>query len=102
MACDGVDEICDVGLRFRGDGSPIEYPEGSVLLERTDGAERWRLRAMDGTLLVARGKDVGEQADAVVRGPAEELLLYLWGRSTPTLPTHGDDRVADAWSQMAP
>ncbi len=102
VACDGIDEICEVGLRFRGDGSPVDYPDGSVLLERTDGAERWRLRAMDGTLLVARGMDAGEQADAIVQGPAEELLLYLWGRAAPTLPVQGDGDVADAWSRVAP
>ncbi len=102
VAADGIDEIIDVGLRFRGDGSPIVYPKGDVVLQRSDGAQRWRLRAVDGTLLVARGIDAGNHADALVHGPAEELLLYLWGRSTPTLAPQGDADVAEAWSRIAP
>ena len=95
-------EIVDVGLRFRGDGSSVDYPEGSVLLERTDGADRWRLSAMDHTLVVARGRDAGDQADTIVQGPAEELFLFLWGRGAPTLAIKGDTDVADAWSRVAP
>ena len=102
VATDGIDEVLAVGLRFRGNGAPVDYPEGSVLLERTDGADRWRLSAMDGILVVARDRDAGDQADAVLQGPAEELLLYLWGRAEPTLPIQGDDRVAAAWSSVAP
>jgi uncharacterized protein (TIGR03083 family) len=102
VAADGINELIEVGMRFRGDGSPVEYPEGDLLLECTDGAHRWRLRAMDGTLLVARGLDVGDQAAATVSGPAEELLLYLWGRRIPTLAIGGDIDVADSWSRIAP
>lgn len=102
VAADGIDEVTQVGMRFRGSGAPVDYPEGSVLLERTDGAERWRLSAMDHTLVVARGRDAGDQADATVQGPAEELLLYLWGRGTPTLPIRGDDDIAAGWSRVAP
>ncbi len=101
IAADGVDEVMDVGLRFRGDGSPIEYPDGSVLLVRTDGAQRWRLRAMDGVLQIARGADTGDSADATVAGTAEELLLYLWGRAEPANVT-GDPNVATAWANVAP
>lgn len=101
LAADGVDEVCDVGLRYRGDGSPVDYPAGDVVLERTDGTERWRLRAVDGTLLVARNGDAGTGADAVVRGTAEDLVLWVWGRRSGAT-VSGDTDVAEAWSQVAP
>jgi uncharacterized protein (TIGR03083 family) len=100
-ATDGVNELMDVGLRYRGDGTGIEYPDGDLLLERTDGTDRWRLRAMDGTLLVARNGDVGMSADAIVQGHAEDLVLYLWGRRGHVT-VSGDTDVAEAWTRVAP
>ncbi|MGZ0220186.1 MAG: maleylpyruvate isomerase family mycothiol-dependent enzyme, partial [Acidimicrobiales bacterium] len=82
VATDGVDEVLAVGMRFQSSGSPIEYPDGSVLLARTDGTDRWLVRSLDGTLQVARNGDAGGSADATVTGHAEDLLLYLWGRSS--------------------
>ncbi len=102
IAADGVDEVIDVGLRFRSTNSPIEYPEGDVLLIRSDGTQRWRLRAIDGVLQVAKGADAGVSAAAVVAGPAEDLLLYMWGRSMSGVNIAGDKSVAEAWSRVAP
>jgi uncharacterized protein (TIGR03083 family) len=102
IAADGVDEITAVGLRFRGDGTPIEYPDGDVLLIRSDGAQRWRLRAMDGTLQVARGGDTGTSAAATVAGTAEDLLLYMWNRATVGVNISGDESVAEKWGRVAP
>jgi uncharacterized protein (TIGR03083 family) len=101
VAADGINEVLDVGIRYRGDGSSIEYPEGSVLLERTDGTDRWRVLAMDGTLIVARNGDAGTSADATAQGNAEDLLLYLWGRSRQVT-ISGDTDVAEAWAAVAP
>lgn len=101
VATDGVNELMDVGMRYRGDGSPLDYPEGDVLLERTDGTDRWRLRAMDGTLLVGRNGDAGTSADATVQGLAEDLLLWLWGRRGHVT-ISGEDDIAAAWSAVAP
>lgn len=101
VATDGVNEIFDVGMRFRGDGSSTEYPEGDVLLERTDGTDRWRVRAIDGTLLVAHNGDAGTNADATVQGHAEDLLLYLWGRGGQATMS-GNTDVAEAWGSVAP
>ena len=64
LATDGVAEILAVAMRYRGDGRPIEYPGSSMLLVRTDGADRWLVRAMDGTLLIAHNGDAGNRADA--------------------------------------
>lgn len=101
IAADGIDELMAVGLRYRGDGSSVEYPDGDVLLERTDGTERWRLRAMDGTLLIGHNGDAGSGADATVHGAAEDLLLFLWGRGGQVTVT-GNHEVAEAWSRVAP
>jgi uncharacterized protein (TIGR03083 family) len=101
LALDGIDELCDVGLRYRGDGSAVDYPVGDVLLERTDGTDRWRLRAVDGTLQVARNGDAGTSADAAVQGDAEDLVLWLWGRRSGAV-VSGDSDVAQAWSRVAP
>jgi uncharacterized protein (TIGR03083 family) len=101
VAVDGIDELMDVGLRYRGDGSSIEYPEGDVLVERSDGTNRWRLRAMDGTLLVARNGDAGTSADATVHGHAEDLLLFLWGRGGHVT-VGGEAEVAEAWTRVGP
>ena len=101
VATDGIDEILDVGMRFRGDGSSVEYPDGDVLLERTDGTDRWRIRAMDGTLLVGRNGDAGTTGTATVQGRAEDLLLYLWGRGGHVT-IIGDTDVAEAWAGVAP
>ncbi|MDG2029253.1 MAG: maleylpyruvate isomerase family mycothiol-dependent enzyme [Acidimicrobiales bacterium] len=101
VATDGINELCDVGLRFRGDGSAIDYPKGDVLLERTDGTDRWRIRAMDGTLLIAQNGDAGTSADATVQGHAEDLLLWFWGRGGQVT-ISGNTDVAEAWAAMAP
>lgn len=101
IALDGINELIDVGLRFRGDGSSVEYPNADVLLERTDGTDRWRLRAVDGTLLVAHNGDAGGSADAIVHGHAGDLLLYAWGRRGH-VSISGDRDAADAWARVAP
>lgn len=100
LATDGVAEVLAVGMRYQmGD---VRYPDSSLLLVRSDGADRWHIRAIDGTLLVARNGDAGNRADTTVTGPAEDLFLYLWGRPAPTLAISGDSDAASAWSAVAP
>jgi uncharacterized protein (TIGR03083 family) len=102
MATDGVAEILAVAMRYRGNGATIEYPDSSMLLVRTDGADRWLVRAMDGTLLIAHNGDAGHRADTTLTGPAEDLYLHLWGRPAPALSVTGDGDAAAAWSAVAP
>ncbi len=102
VAVDGVDELVEVGMRHRMRGPVTEYPAVSVLLEQTDGPGRWRLFTVDGVLQIARGRDAGDRADAVVRGPAEELYLGLWGRPTRALSVSGDPQAWRAWRSVAP
>jgi hypothetical protein len=42
------------------------------------------------------------KGDAAVRGPASELLLWVWGRPTHDLQIFGDEAVAAAWRALAP
>ena len=102
LATDGVAEILSVAMRYRGNGATIEYPDSSMLLVRTDGADRWLVRAMDGTLLIAHNGDAGHRADTTLTGPAEDLYLHLWGRPAPALSVTGDGDAAAAWSAVAP
>ncbi len=102
LAADGVNEILAVAMRYRSRGDAIEYPDSSLLLARTDGADRWLVRAMDGVLVVAHGGDAGDRADTTLTGPAEGLYLHLWGRPAPSLTITGDTDGAAAWSAVAP
>ena len=102
IAADGVGEVLAVGMRYRGDGSPIDYPDSSVLLLRTDGPDRWLIRTVDHTLLVATNGDAGDRADATLTGPAEDLYLHLWGRPAHALRISGNADAAAAWATVAP
>lgn len=102
FATDGVNEVLAVGMRYRSGGPAPEYPDSSMLMVRSDGSERWLVRAVDGTLLIAHNGDAGHRADATVAGPAEDLYLHLWGRRAPTLTISGDADAAAAWGAVAP
>ena len=102
IAADGIDEITEVGMRYRSGGEPVDYPVAHLLLVQNDGPGRWLLRSVDGTLLVGRNGDAGSRADATIEGPAEDLLLHLWGRPTGPVSITGDPDVAAAWARLAP
>jgi uncharacterized protein (TIGR03083 family) len=96
LSSDGIDEYLEVGLerlRFR-DG--IVFPSGSLHLHCTDVAGEWLVRVdADGGLQLRRAHEKG---DAAIRGPAEAILLALWGRdSSAGIDVIGDASVAEAW-----
>ena len=77
LAADGIDEILTVfvpslgAARSPGDGR-------SVHLQPTDaGVDGWVVRFGDGAVTLEPETD---RADVTVRGPAADLLLWLWGR----------------------
>jgi len=41
------------------------------------------------------------KGDAAVRGPASQLLLWIWGRPVSEVQVFGDDAVAAAWQALA-
>lgn len=100
LAVVGVDEILDMHLprRLAGDDPP-PLPEQSLHLHATDNPHgEWIVRASEGELLVGHGHEKG---DAAVRGPASDLLLWLWGRrSLDELEVLGARDAAEAWASL--
>lgn len=76
VAIDGIDEMFSVFLPALGTGrSPGDGR--TVHVHATDAEGEWLVRFAEGDLIV----DVGHaKGDAAVRGPAADLLLWLWGR----------------------
>ncbi len=98
LATDGINEVMTVFMQHAPRG-PIDYPAGSLHLHRTDGEGEWMLTVQDGALTVAHEHAKG---DAAARGPAQAILLYLWGRGRAGLACHGDEALLDAWGSITP
>ena len=76
LAVDGIDEVFSIFVpAFGADRSPGDGR--TVHLHATDADGEWLLRFAGTNVEVSRGHAKG---DAAVRGPAAELLLWLWGR----------------------
>jgi uncharacterized protein (TIGR03083 family) len=93
VAVDGIDEMFTVYLAAFGAGrSPGDGR--SVHLHATDAEGEWLIRFDEGDLTVEPGHAKG---DAVVRGPAADLLLWVWGRRPLAgLEVLGDTSAAEA------
>jgi hypothetical protein len=93
LAVDGIDELLDVFLPvFGADRSPGDGR--TVHLHATDAEGEWLLRFEAGEVAVEVGHAKG---DAAVRGPAGDLLLWLWGRHPlEDLEVFGDRSAAEA------
>ncbi|MDQ3470450.1 MAG: maleylpyruvate isomerase family mycothiol-dependent enzyme [Actinomycetota bacterium] len=76
FAVDGIDEVLSVFVAtFSADRSPGDGR--TVHLHSTDAKGEWLVRFDRGAAVVDTGHAKG---DAAVRGPAGDLLLWLWGR----------------------
>lgn len=102
ISADGIDELMSVGMRFRGDGSAISYPDDSVSFLAVDTGHRWSLAAVDGVLGIGRDDAVITGTAATVTGEASAILLALWGRDGGRLDIRGDAATAAAWCEVAP
>ena len=100
LAADGVDEYLEVSLRTSSSRPDRRYPIESLHLHRADGPGEWMLVG-DGagglTITHEHGK-----GDAAVRGPAAELVVWIWGRPTAGVEIFGSEAVAAAWHELAP
>jgi uncharacterized protein (TIGR03083 family) len=91
LAADGVDELLATlaATRLqRRDGIDVG---GSIRLRATDTEGDWTIRTTDGWFDIARNRNRG---DALIEGPALDLLLVLWGRRAlgeSTLHLDGDE-----------
>ncbi len=109
LASDGVDEYLRWAVpRFEADG--VVLPTGSLHLHCTDVMGEWLIdnhAASDGDATADDATGQGgyrvtrehAKGDAALRGRANDLLLALWGRPTPTgaIEVIGNAAVADGW-----
>ncbi len=96
-AGDGVDEIlCDLALSYL-DRHPGVGVAGTLHVHCTDTPGEW---LVDFDAEPAHTTRKHAKADAAVRGPAGELLLWLWNRRSldgSVLEVVGDAQVARSW-----
>lgn len=101
LATDGIDEFYDVSRDVNATHARHVYPAESLHLHRSDGPGEWMIQrgATETELAVTHEHGKG---DAAVRGPASELLLWIWGRPVSDIEIFGDESVAAAWQALAP
>jgi len=100
LATDGIDEYLAVGLRRSSSRPDRSYPPETLHLHRSDGPGEWMLVGDgNGGLTVTHEHGKG---DAAVRGPASDLVLWIWGRPATNIEIFGDEAVARAWQALAP
>lgn len=98
LAADGIDEF--LGAFIPGDEIPYEGKSGTVHLHCTDVPGEWTVTLEEGSIpTYATGHSKG---DAAVRGPAEDLLLFVWRRIEPErVEVLGDaGLVTDFWNYV--
>jgi uncharacterized protein (TIGR03083 family) len=100
FAVDGIDELLDTILARmarRTEQGPFPPDGATAHLHATDADGEWLLTFRGTTVEVARGHAKG---DVALRGPASDLLLFLWkrlGPDAPGLEIFGDASVLDLW-----
>jgi len=102
LAKDAIDEYTEISLRYSSSRPDREYPAQTLHLHCTDIEGEWMLaRAADGSVVVTAEHGKG---DAAVRGMAETLLRWIWGRpvADDQVELFGDPDVAAAWAALAP
>jgi uncharacterized protein (TIGR03083 family) len=103
LAADGIDEYLDVFVALLRGLHSVPGAGETVHVHCTDTAGEWYLAfpaAGERTLRREHAK-----GDVAFRGPAEGLLLFLWGRlSAPDagVDTVGDASLAARWRELIP
>lgn len=101
LASDGIDEYFELGVSRKVTREHLEYPTGSLHVHCTDVEGEWFVWADDEGYHVER---IHQKGDAALRGPAEALLLRLWGRTSEgagELSPIGDESVLESWLSIA-
>jgi uncharacterized protein (TIGR03083 family) len=104
LARDGIDEVFDVMLpmiRQRWAKNPRAGSGESYHFHRTDGEGEWLVRfEPDNNVIVDR---THAKASVAVRGPASDLLLFLWHRiPAERLEVLGDATLLDRYFELVP
>jgi hypothetical protein len=99
LAADGIDELLGNFVPRFAEQSPAPIDlGGSLAIECTDSAGAWRVRLAGRAWEVARGE---AQGDAVLRGNASDLLLFLYNRvPVDRVEVSGDEAVVGRWTAV--
>lgn len=101
LASDGIDEYFEVAVPRLIKRERLTVPAGSFHVHCTDVDGEWLVWNEDGEY---RMKRAHEKGDAALRGPAELILLRLWGRESPRddeLSPVGDESAMAGWLAFA-
>jgi hypothetical protein len=101
LAADGIDEWLSVFAvdRSRPSSSRMGLGE-SFHFHCTDAEGEWVVR-FAGPDIEIRSEHA--KSDVAVRGSASDLLLFLWGRKSPTaLEVLGNASLLDRWPELLP
>lgn len=101
LASDGIDEYFEVAIPRLLKREGLAVPASSFHVHCTDVDGEWLVWNDDGAYGMKRAHEKG---DAALRGPAEAILLRLWGRTSPRadeLSPVGDESAMDAWLAFA-
>ena len=101
LAADGIDEYLGFVQRWLA-REPVTGLEGSLHLHSTDGdrSGEWSLHLRPDGLELLREH---VKADAAIRGPASDLLLWLVNRvpaDSASLQVFGKTELVDLWSEL--
>jgi uncharacterized protein (TIGR03083 family) len=102
LAADGIDETFEVMLPARRGWakSPLPGSGKTYRFHRTDGPGEWLVRFAPEAPVVTREHAKG---DVAVRGPAADLLLFLWHRiPADRLEVFGDAALLDRYFEHVP
>ena len=101
LAADGVDEIFQVMVE--GGDKNATPKRGRALIEIPGRTDAWLIDLSGDTVPAPELVPAGSDADVVLRAPASDLLLYLWGRQgVDVLEREGDAEMfqaVDAWTR---
>jgi uncharacterized protein (TIGR03083 family) len=102
VGADGVDEYLEVFVQVSRAGH--NAPAGPTInFKCSDRGDQWWLDLSDqGNRIVSREP---RHSDVQIRGTAERLLLFVWGRlpaSAAGLDVSGDIMQMDRWSELIP
>ncbi|MFP5488716.1 MAG: maleylpyruvate isomerase family mycothiol-dependent enzyme, partial [Acidimicrobiia bacterium] len=101
LASDGIDEYFEVAVPRLLKREGLAVPASSFHVHCTDVDGEWLVWSDDGAY---RMKRAHEKGDAALRGPAEAILLRLWGRTSARadeLSPVGDESALAAWLTFA-
>lgn len=101
LAADGVDEWLYAFAVERSRAASTQLGRGeSFHFHCTDEAGEWVVR-FDGSGIEVRNEH--SKADVAVRGPASDLLLFVWGRGArDRLEVLGDAALLERWPELLP